>query len=140
MANTSTRYVVLRANTAIKGQSFAGGVFSELAAGMMLLYGGWSADETPLNEAWMLDTKEMIWTQMYSADASLLTCQCTFGAVKDGRLMAIDSSRKSRSEVVCCENRCFCSWFFQTGRWIVPRSLAIERGFQLPPEDEGCIC
>ena len=83
----------------IKRQSFTGGIFSELGAGVMLLYGGLSADETPLNEAWIFDTGEMKWTQMYAADASLLTCQCTFGAVKDGRLMAIDSSRKPYAEV-----------------------------------------
>ena len=72
-----------------------GAIMQEYAPGQLFLYGGMNADNKPANDAFVLNTADMVWTRVFLGHADLTQPTGPIASLCQGKLMSIMSSAGS---------------------------------------------
>lgn len=66
-------------------------MFQKLAPKKLMLYGGMSADNKPLNDAWLFDMEHMSWTCLFYGHSDLVLPTGSVATLSEGRLVVLNS-------------------------------------------------
>eukprot|EP00879_Flechtneria_rotunda_P017284 GHRR01018106.1.p1 GENE.GHRR01018106.1~~GHRR01018106.1.p1 ORF type:complete len:1124 (+),score=375.49 GHRR01018106.1:243-3374(+) len=72
-----------------------GATMLEYSPGQLFLYGGFSADGKPFNDAYLLDVTTLAWKRVYNGHPDLVGSQGAMATLLDGKLVLINSSAGS---------------------------------------------